>query len=672
MVEFMDASAKTDRRVITDGSNTAEILKILEKDLKANGIAAALEKAARIIDLSVDPTAGPPSQPSDGLLYGLIQSGKTSIMTVAAAMAADNGFDCILVLTTDNDPLYDQTLERVRAGLRGLRVLGKKDWKDSTRFRRQLRTVPFAIVCSKNGSMLQSLLDAFRSARAKGLSILIMDDEADQASLNTFTRKRTGRVSTINKVITDFRTYFPVNTYLQVTATPQALFLQRPNNRYRPSFSILSEPGPGYVGGDAFFDSGKDDLLRLVNLTEVNQLSASNQPAPTGTLPPGLRGALYTFLVGAGAKVLERPTDSFAFLCHVSMSTRDHSYVVSLIDAFKEECINAFQRVNSTKYQSMMKGLRDAYDDLQKTAPGLPDFDQVVRQIKFYINGANIKLVNASSNDEITLEGVFNLFVGGNKLGRGVTIRNLLVSYYGRNPRTPNADTVLQHARMYGYRERDLGVTRLFLPQRLADHFTSIHQMETALRELLQQFPDGCFEGIYISGAWQPTRRNVLDPDSLGLYVAGGNYNPRYPLRSAAVRKNTSWLDSEVAGIRDSDAYKELTVDRVLELLDKCEPDPKYGSQVWNRDSIRAALGILKNMRGNRAYIVVRRGRDLTQPRRETQGILAGGESTLAPRDALTIFLYRQNATPRGEIEAWWPQLRFPDGNYVLAFSFDW
>ena len=80
--------------------------------------------------------------------------------------------------------------------------------------------------------MLNSLLEAFKTAKAKGLSVLIIDDEADQASLNTFTNKATGQVSRINRVITDFRNYFPVNTYLQVTATPQALFLQRPDHRY--------------------------------------------------------------------------------------------------------------------------------------------------------------------------------------------------------------------------------------------------------------------------------------------------------------------------------------------------------------------------------------------------------------------------------------------------------
>jgi hypothetical protein len=671
--------SSTQRTIITDGRHTTEIARILHKDLGDAGVESAVGKAARIVELSVDPIAGPPDQPSDGLLYGLIQSGKTSVMTIAAGMAADNGFQCIVVLTSDNDLLYDQTLERIRAALRGLSVLGKRDWRDPDRFSRQLRTPPFAVVCSKNGNMLKSLVDSFRTAKAKGVSVLIIDDEADQASLDTFTSRRRGRsrqvvpASTINDAITQLRDYFPVNTYLQVTATPQALFLQRPDHRYRPSFAVLSEPGAGYVGGEAFFGSGRANLLRIVDLADVNSLQAGHQPRPGGTIPPFLRKALYTFLLAASERVLDRPGEGFGFLCHVSMSNRDHAFIVSLLDAFKEDTIGCLQAPGSKKWQKLIIGLREAYDDLATTEPGIRGFDELVGTIKFYIQGANIKLVNASSSDEIRLDSVFNFFVGGNKLGRGVTMRNLLVSYYGRNPRRPNADTVLQHARMYGYRQADIGVTRLFLPQVLADHFTSIHQMETALRDLVQKYPDGHFEGAYISGPWQPTRRNVLDPNSLGFYVAGSSYNPRYPLRTSVIAKNTTWIDDELAGIDSTSAYSTITITRVMELLERCPHDPKHGAQLWNLKTLRAALeSRAKIAHDERAYLVVRRGRNLAQPRRETQGILAGGEEALAPRDAVTLFLFRQNATASGEEAVWWPQLRFPDGNFVLAFSFDW
>lgn len=316
--------------------------------------------------------------------------------------------------------------------------------------------------------------------------------------------------------------------------------------------------------------------------------------------------------------------------------------------------------------------MKNEYDDLSGTQAGLPPFDQVVEKIKFYIHGANIKLINAMSNEEIKLDAVYNIFVGGNKLGRGVTIRNLLTSYYGRNPKKPNADTVLQHARMYGYRENEVGVTRLFLPEKLAEHFRLIHHMESALRDLVAKHPKGKFEGIYISSPLHATRTNVLDPNSIGLYVAGGSYNPAYPLRTKEAQKNTDWLDSRLSSFDDKPGAREVTVEFLIELLEKCPPDARHGVELWDLKTIKAALEKLKSLRGNKAYLVVKRGRDLRAQRRETQGILDSGEEALAPRDAPALFIYRQNEIPgKGEVAVWWPQLRFPVGNYVLAFSFN-
>jgi hypothetical protein len=113
-------------------------------------------------------------------------------------------------------------------------------------------------------------------------------------------------------------------------------------------------------------------------------------------------------------------------------------------------------------------------------------------------------------------------------------------------------------------------------------------------------------------------------------------------------------------------------VDFLTGLLEKCPPDPRQEVELWDLKTIRAALEKLESLIGGKAYLIVRRGRDLREPRRETQGILSGGEESLARKDAPTLFMYRQNDIPgKGEIAVWWPQLRFPDGNYVLAFSFN-
>jgi len=674
-------SSKAPRPITVDGPHAMEVLSVLGKELKADGTKKATEKATRILQLAVDPTAGVPAQPSDGLLYGLIQSGKTSILTLTSAMAIDNGFDCIVVLTTDNDPLYEQTKERVQAAMGGITVLGKSDWKNPKNFKAQVDNTPFAVVCSKNGSMLKSLLEAFKTAKAHKLPMLIVDDEADQASLNTNTGKPAVKASTINTVITKFREYFPINTYLQVTATPQALFLQRPKHQYRPTFTVLAEPGKDYIGGESFF--GKDaKLIRLVNVNEITALKATNQPSPKATLPPGLRKALCTFLVGSASKIINGEGNGYAFLLHVSLATKDHEYTRLLVTEFKQKSGAALKSKSGAAYNSLVIDLQEAYNDLKITDPSLPAFDEVLERISFYLNGANIKVINGNSNSEVKLDSKFNLFIGGNKLGRGVTIKNLLVSYYGRNPKRAKADTVLQHARMYGYRKKDVGVTRLFLPQVLSDRFQEIHEMESSLRTLLENVPDGAFEGLYMTGAWDATRANVTDPSLIESFAQNSSINPRYPLRNVKSVIDTEWLDTELEDVPDTvdgSPYTTITTARALELLQHINVDQAPTPSLWDMRVITAALDILKSKKdvndkvvyGDKVHLVIKRGRDLKTARSERAGIISGGEEKLAPATAPTLFLYRMKKNGK-ELEAWWPQLRFPAGNYILAFSFDW
>ncbi len=680
------------RQIIRDGQHTSEAISVLGAEIKTpESLNAIVERAARILEYAVDPISDP-KEPSYGLLYGLIQSGKTSVITVAAAMSVDNGFKCVVILTSDINPLYEQTVTRISSQLRGLPVWGKSDWNDTSRFERQIRTAPFVVVCSKNSNHLATLIDAFKkvgTTGARGLPALIIDDEADQASLNTYThsnaKKLAEDISAINLHISELREYFRVNTYLQVTATPQALFLQRPDNLYRPSFTVLSIPGAGYTGGEVFFESqteeAKSKLLRYVEIDEIEQLKAGFQPSPINHIPDGLKQAILSFLVGAAAKNIQFPADNFAFLCHISHTKVDHKRVASVIDEFREEVLASFNNKESASFKRLEVDLRKAYNDLADTEPGLPPFVNIIERISFLLPAANIKEINSNTDSAIVAERVYSIFVGGNKLGRGVTIPNLITSYYGRNPKKPNADTVLQHARMYGYRQKHIGVTRLFLPEKLADHFRLIHQMEKALRELVNKYPSGKFEGIYVSSPVNATRRNVLDPNSIGLYVSGGYCNALYPLRNSSISENTKWIDEQLKifdNENDLPKFYETTIDFIISIIEKCPPDKDVESKMWNIKTLTATLEKIKTLYGNSAYLRVRRGPngkgfDRNEPRqRESQGIeTKGGElKETVPSDKLTLVVYRIDKSHKGE-EVWWPMLRFPDGNYAFAFSFD-
>jgi hypothetical protein len=107
----------------------------------------------------------------------------------------------------------------------------------------------------------------------------------------------------------------------------------------------------------------------------------------------------------------------------------------------------------------------------------------------------------------------------------------------------------------------------------------------------------------------------------------------------------------------------------VLELLKYVKVDPAEGAYLWNQEAIAAALTQLEQInKTKKAYLVVRRGRELEQKRTETQGIISGGEDALAPKDCVTLFMFRLKRHG-SKVESSWPQLRFPDGGYVFAFA---
>jgi hypothetical protein len=649
-----------------NGRHTDEILNLLRQqlgnDAEVDDIAAT---SREVMGKWVNPVSGGKEQ-TNGLIYGLVQSGKTGVLTVTGAMGADEGYRTLIVLTSDIDPLYEQTRGRIQEAFPGMDILGKVDLRDPDAFLQRIKRSTCAIVVTKNGSILKALIENLKGGNVRGLACLIIDDEADQASLNTKARKNDGTQSRVNEQIEELRGFFHKNTYLQVTATPGALFLQDGKHAFRPKFTVLSHPGSDYVGGDDFFSRGVDNLVREFPLADLTTLSAGMQPTPGNQIPASLLAALDTFIVGATYKREVQPDQKCAFLCHVSTRTADHKHIVELLRKYKSDLGTGLKAGNAR----LIARLRDAFDDLADTHKGLAkaDFDKLLGRIEFLSAGIHMKLVNGETDEDVALHAPYNLFVGGNKLGRGVTIKNLLVSYYGRHPKTPQADTVLQHARMYGYRRKDIGLLRLWLPPELHAVFSATNEMERGLRKLIAESPDEEFRGIYLENGLQATRRNVLAPGAIGVYTGGGTYNPAQVLRDDFGAKNTAKLDRLLADIGDKQ-FAEFSIAELQQLVRLTAPDSSKSEHVWDplavAESLKQCADILEQEAG---YVYVDRDRDLREPRRETQGVLSGGEAGTVPTDRVTIFMMRTKAYGKHQA-VWWPQIRFPSGRYALAFA---
>jgi hypothetical protein len=640
-----------------------QVEQLLQKQIgNAAEVADISATAERVAGRWVDPLSGGEEE-TNGLIYGLVQSGKTGVMAVTGAIGADEGYKTILVLTSDSDPLYNQTLGRIREAFPGIDIISKQDFKDLPAFLGRIRSGTCAIVSTKNANLLTTLIDNFRRGNVKGLSCLIMDDEADQASLNTKENRANGTRSAINDHIATLRRFFAKNTYLQVTATPQALFLQPTGHEFRPKFTVLSHPGADYVGGDDFFSDGSP-LVTEYPLNDIVLLTAGNQPSPNLHLPSSLLKALDTFMVGATYKRMRDADQNCAFLCHVSTRTADHNHIVTLLRRYKTDLAAAA----GARDPRLIERLQAAYDDLTATHPGLAsvEFDEMLAAIAFFAPGINVRLVNGLTDDDVAVQSPYNLFVGGNKLGRGVTIKNLLVSYYGRNPRRPQADTVLQHARMYGYRRRDIGLLRLFVPRELHVIFKAINKMESSLRDLIARAPSEEFRGIYVEGTLNATRSNVLAPGAIGIYSGGSTYNPAQVLRDHST--SIAAIDTLVEGIANR-SFRELPLEMLQRLVGLTRPDDAASERVWNPVAVAESIGQFTNVRNqSTGYVYVDRGRGLLAARRETQGILEGGEAGTVPNDRVTLFLLRTESGS-GREAAWWPQVRFPDGQYAFAFA---
>ena len=192
--------------------------------------------------------------------------------------------------------------------------------------------------------------------------------------------------------------------------------------------------------------------------------------------------------------------------------------------------------------------------------------------------------------------------------------------------------------------------------------------MERGLRDLIAEAPGEDFRGVYVEGALNATRANVLAPGAIGAYTGGSIYNPAQVLREASVQASTKRIDEALAGVDDK-RHIEMPIAQLRQLVELTKPDETASERVWNPIAVAESISqFSKLQKQDTGYLYIDRDRGLKENRRETQGILEGGETRRVPDDKLTLFLLRTKAEGRAHA-AWWPQIRFPKGRYAFAFA---
>jgi hypothetical protein len=486
-----------------------------------------------------------------GLLYGRIQSGKTVAMISFCAAAIDNGIRVVVVLTSDFVKLVEQTAERFTAldGPLIRNALQSDNWHDDREHvMKHIAKHGVVFICTKNQQRLTSLVEYLNDIGAANYPALVLDDEADQATLDTTVGARSSgrknaplQPSAIHRrTVQDdegqsIRQTLRHHVFVQVTATPYALLLQNVDNDLRPGFTHLLEPGESYTGGEAFFDVEhvEDGKPPLVQIDEEE--TAQIEDGSIGDPPQGLQRAIAFFLIAAGAQNLLDPSSRSAgqnFLCHTSVRTAEHAQLATLIRGYLNRVTDDLE--NGQVDGEIMMRLHAGYDELRRTLPNAPPFDAIIERIRKRLPRREVPVVN-SANSPVDFGRQLNFIVGGNILGRGLTIDNLLVTYYLRRAKVSQMDTVLQHARMFGYRRALMPYTRVFLPDSLGARFHFIHVAEQNLRRQLAANGGKGKIAVETMSSLRATRLNVLDTRNLAAYEAGEQI---YPGAASFARKD--------------------------------------------------------------------------------------------------------------------------------------
>jgi hypothetical protein len=456
-----------------------------------------------------------------------VQSGKTANYTAVAARAVDAGYRLIIVLSGIHDALRNQTQVRLERELVGLSegsweapgwtlLTGRDGDFVLTDPAILYRNGAFLAVIKKNTHVLSKLIQFLEAAGTlvEDLPALIIDDEADQASINTRGNRDPGldddedgsdkasAPSRTNGLIRAVLKLLPRVSYVAYTATPFANIFINPQALDRevgedlfPRDFALQLPRPeGYTGTEELFgvEAQGRDVLRPVPDDDVQRLRSTRRRRSAGVvvgpaetlIPTSLSDAFLTFCLAGAIREL-RPDlagQAHTMLVHVSSRTADQARIADALKDQRDIWQGALQQ--GQKLDDLFVGiLRSHLAGVELPA----DESEVVARACEVMGGLEILELNSVAGEDLEYDrhpGRHLVAVGGNRLSRGLTLEGLTVSYFLRT--TNMVDTLLQMARWYGFRTGYEDLVRVWTTDGIAQWFTELALVEQSLRDSLR------------------------------------------------------------------------------------------------------------------------------------------------------------------------------------------
>lgn len=553
---------------------------------------------------------------SKGLVVGHVQSGKTTNFTAVIAKAADVNYRLVIVLSGIHNGLRRQTQERLATQLK---THNPKAWIELTHldddFRRPTMTLASLLHKSSEGTALavvkknkwplmrlgKWIQEAADQNALGDLRVLIIDDEADQASVAT---------ATINPLIMDIVQKLPRCTYIGYTATPFANVLIDPaaDDLY-PSDFILSLPPPdpesGYFGADRVF--GRDaveceeangveldgyDMVRLIDDGELPSLRPARRndiPDFQPELTPSLRQAVEWFWLATAARRVRGDNGHSSMLVHTHLSTVVHDRFKSPLVEYRDAILNQVRQHDA----NLTERIREQWNTEANRVPadqfpGLAalNFDDVFERLEDVVATTKIVIDNSNSEDRLDYSGEPQtaIAVGGNTLSRGLTLEGLVVSFFVRS--SSAYDTLLQMARWFGYRRGYEDLPRIWMTDTLRQWFRHLATVEREIRLDIERYEEQGYTPLQI-GVRIRTHPNLAVTAKMGAAMpVAASFSDRRVQTRYFHEDDREWLeDNRIASdelVRDARAdgsqpefddargalmLRNVRVDRILRFL---------------------------------------------------------------------------------------------------------
>ncbi len=545
-----------------------------------------------------------------GMVVGYVQSGKTTSIESLISMAADFGWNTFIMLTGTIENLRVQNSNRLRDDIEYAKA-GVVNWA----FNQDLKSSKYeglinsgkkvVLVCLKNSKRLSDLKDWLLSAGRPALQkakILLIDDEADQASLNTCKISKEER-SKINALITDIidnhNDEFGAMNYIGYTATPYGNFLNELQSIYPKDFIYMLPKSKKYIGAQEIFGYEDDDdfsssnglnIINEITDDELGEIKSIND-GETYLIPKSLQEAICWFINSLAIFRFEKIVKPVSMLIHSDRKTQSHENLANsikkwinsnkshLLDMCEVSYKRQTKKIDSNQFCEILpeypelihpnypefSRLRVFIDEILQSDMGFTKMDDKKKLI--YTRGLHLVIDNCKTSswmkddeyarlsypekdDNIDFATGF-IVVGGDTLSRGLTIEGLTSTYFCR--KVSQVDTLMQMGRWFGYRIGYELVPRIWLDNASKKKFEEITNIEYDLRKDLQKYEAG------------------LNPTDCGPYIKTANSFTKMILTSKSKSQSMVPVEMDYSGVSSQTTYfdDDLTIQRNNETITK-------------------------------------------------------------------------------------------------------